>query len=354
MVQAVNRVDSPSPAHPPAHTPAHPAGRLYELDLLRFVAAAAVVFFHLGFLGSESTGPQPSDLLAPVAKYGYLGVDFFFILSGYVIARSALHRSAPRFTQARLVRLLPGYLTAVAATSVAVILSGDQISLARLAANITFTQRLFSQPFIDGAYWSLLIELHFYAIVAVLIATRLVSRLEAFAYAWLGITLVLRFLDPPAWAQTLVILPFAHLFVAGILFSALAADRRTSPARVVGLALCLAVGLIQATAQAEELTNATREFSPTVASVATASFFALFTLISLRGIPSLRRPAFATLGAASYPLYLLHQEIGYRVYDAWQGPFWVMFPVLFVLLTAASHLVSTTIEAPVAERFRRR
>ncbi|EAU9199926.1 acyltransferase, partial [Salmonella enterica] len=51
--------------------------RINEIDLLRFVAAMAVVFFHYAFRGYAADGmsimPYPS--LAPVSKYGFLGVQ---------------------------------------------------------------------------------------------------------------------------------------------------------------------------------------------------------------------------------------------------------------------------------------
>ncbi len=336
--------------------PASADGRLYELDLLRFVAAAAVVIFHLGFIGSAATGPQPSNLLAPVAKYGYLGVDFFFILSGFVIARSANGaaarsangRGALAFARARLVRLLPAYVAAIAATSTVLASVGDAPTVTRIAANLTFTQRIFAESFIDGAYWSLLVELRFYALIAVLIAVRLVSQLERVAYVWLAAVLGLRLFGGPAWIDTIVITPFAHLFIAGIVLSALSADRAVTKPRIIATTLCLAVGLSQAMGHAETLSNATRRYSPTVAALSTIVFFALFVVIAMRGIPSLRRPVFAALGAASYPLYLLHQEIGYRVYDAWDGRFWVMFPTILVAISVASHLIASNIEAPFA------
>lgn len=53
--------------------------RLKELDLLRFLAAIAVVFFHYAFRGyaKGDMSAMPYPLLAETAKYGYLGVELF-------------------------------------------------------------------------------------------------------------------------------------------------------------------------------------------------------------------------------------------------------------------------------------
>ncbi|EAQ8060912.1 acyltransferase, partial [Salmonella enterica] len=83
--------------------------RINEIDLLRFVAAMAVVFFHYAFRGYAADGmsimPYPS--LAPVSKYGFLGVQLFFMISGFVILMSASHGSIQNFTISRMVRLYP-------------------------------------------------------------------------------------------------------------------------------------------------------------------------------------------------------------------------------------------------------
>ncbi|RUU08840.1 acyltransferase, partial [Mesorhizobium sp. M7A.T.Ca.TU.009.01.3.2] len=58
------------------------------LDLLRLAAALAVVFFHYFFRGAAAEGylAQGYPLAAPFALYGYLGVNLFFLISGFVIA----------------------------------------------------------------------------------------------------------------------------------------------------------------------------------------------------------------------------------------------------------------------------
>ena len=87
------------------------SGRLYELDLLRFIAAFAVLLFHYSFRGyaKDHYTVMPYLSIAPVTKYGYLGVSLFFLISGFVILMTASSGSTRHFVISRLVRLYPAF-----------------------------------------------------------------------------------------------------------------------------------------------------------------------------------------------------------------------------------------------------
>lgn len=90
------------------------AERSFTLDAMRGVAALSVVARHLNtVLPAEEV--QHSILAMP---NGYLGVDFFFMLSGFVMARAYEHKlkaglSVPRFMEWRLIRLYPMFLLGI-------------------------------------------------------------------------------------------------------------------------------------------------------------------------------------------------------------------------------------------------
>ena len=58
--------------------------RYYELDFLRFIAAFSVLLFHYVFRiwNLDGSGALEYPLLSTFSKYGYLGVDAFFMISG--------------------------------------------------------------------------------------------------------------------------------------------------------------------------------------------------------------------------------------------------------------------------------
>ncbi|WP_225803412.1 acyltransferase family protein, partial [Streptomyces sp. NK15101] len=74
-------------------------GRLHALDGLRLAAALMVVAYH--YLAFGEGWPTPVEDLFPtafpLASYGYLGVEFFFLISGFVICMSGWDRRVKDF-----------------------------------------------------------------------------------------------------------------------------------------------------------------------------------------------------------------------------------------------------------------
>ena len=104
----------PEPSQAPPCPPAAAAGtgnRLAWLDVLRGLAALAVVFNHFGYF-------VPAGLKNPVNHWvnpGDYGVFVFFLISGYIVPASLERKGSVRtFWVSRLFRLYPLYLLAVA------------------------------------------------------------------------------------------------------------------------------------------------------------------------------------------------------------------------------------------------
>ncbi|MBB1075267.1 acyltransferase [Rhodoferax sp. 4810] len=86
--------------------------RLELLDYGRFSATLAVMFFHYFFNGIQNGKISSFEHIPWVidfAKYGYLGVEFFFMISGYVIFFSSKEKTAGEFGAARVLRLFPAF-----------------------------------------------------------------------------------------------------------------------------------------------------------------------------------------------------------------------------------------------------
>ncbi|MGH3588450.1 MAG: acyltransferase family protein, partial [Pseudonocardia sp.] len=104
------------PTATPSGTQAHFSGELRGLTGLRAVAAVWVVLFHFHFTPLPGVA-EVAGVLGPLITSGALGVDLFFVLSGFVIAHTYLDRLGPAlraratagFVWARACRLWPAY-----------------------------------------------------------------------------------------------------------------------------------------------------------------------------------------------------------------------------------------------------
>ncbi|RZA28395.1 MAG: DUF1624 domain-containing protein, partial [Lysobacteraceae bacterium] len=87
-----------------------PSGiRFHEIDYLRGFACLCVVAFHW-FSRGPNLGLMPGvefPQAEAVARYGYLGVHLFFMISGFVILMSAQGATPRSFAAARAARLYP-------------------------------------------------------------------------------------------------------------------------------------------------------------------------------------------------------------------------------------------------------
>jgi peptidoglycan/LPS O-acetylase OafA/YrhL len=132
--------------------------RIGALDGLRAISIMLVLAAHLLPLGSKA--------LQLNATAGTAGMSLFFILSGYLIARSAAVESAAAFAAKRLARILP-----LAWLYIAVVALIHGASSEQLAAEILFVLN-YNQALIrpeTAHLWSLCVELHFYAAVALVL-----------------------------------------------------------------------------------------------------------------------------------------------------------------------------------------
>ena len=337
-----------------------PNQRFHEIDLLRGLACVAVVAYH--YLSRGQHGGWITSATHPaieaVVRYGYLGVHLFFMVSGFVIFMSAQGSSVRNFAASRAARLYPALWVAAPLTVAfawAFHRTEFEVSLSTLLINLTMVPQWFKVEFVDGAYWSLAVELQFYLLVALAIAFNGLRRPQTCVAAWLAISAV-NALRPMYPLEFWLAAKWAPLFCAGICFY-LIATRGRSPARL-GLIACsyvLAVfyeagpDLRGSAAGAPDLAKAGVEVA-----VLTA-FYALFFGFTASQKRLKRTPVSVWAGLLTYPVYLLHQNIGYIVLEA-LAPSGLGFG-LRVLLTAAviavlAWAVVKFVERPLAPRLR--
>ncbi|MGQ9427571.1 acyltransferase family protein [Gilvimarinus sp. F26214L] len=261
--------------------------RISELDLFRFLAASAVMFYHL------------YDF-----HYGYLGVNFFFMLSGFVILWTAERSDWIEFCISRFSRLYPTFWVCMSITVFYVWFTSAEIpSLYEFMANATMAAGYLGADYIDGVYWTLQVELKFYLLIFTLLVARQIPRIELWLWVWLAAGTLGEFFRPVA---SLTLHPYHSYFIGGCALF-LIWSRGLDAKRLALLLLCGAASAYHARFQvAQFVTGVDQSWIPPV--VVLLLFALLFTL-AMKWI-RFAHPYWVTLGAASYPLYLLHNSIG--------------------------------------------
>ena len=293
--------------------------RVNEIDLLRFVAALAVVFYHYSFRGhaADAMSVMSYPILAPASKYGYLGVELFFMISGFVILMTAANGSLRRFAISRIVRLYPAFWACCTVTFLVTLAIGAprySASVGQYLTNMTMLSGFIGVPPLDYVYWSLFVELQFYVFVAMVLIIGQIHRAQMFLILWLIATLATE-IWPVEALRLLVLTEYSAFFIAGAAFfmiwsKGLSATRIS----IVSVSWLLATfQSLQGLGEIEKHYHIAMN-SYIVAGIIT-SFFVVMMLVSLKWTGFFGRSRWMVAGALTYPLYLLHQNIGYMVFN---------------------------------------
>lgn len=324
--------------------------RLEQLDGLRGIAALMVVCYHYTAHFSHLYGhPTPLPFEFSIGRYG---VQLFFIISGFVIFLTLNStRNYRDFLVSRFSRLFPAYWAAVLITFLVVSsfsLPGREVSLGAAVLNLSMLQEWIGVEPVDGVYWTLTLEISFYGIMLALFVLGLLPNIESIAALWLAAMLVAYGLETYAsvglapMLKKSLLLEYANLFIAGIMFYKLHEGvKATRPALILLAALFV-----------EYVIHGARP------AVVCGFFFALFYL-AIDGPPRIRNvltlKPLLYLGAVSYCLYLLHQNVGYvmlRNLYAMQIPPPVVIPIVVAASIVLAGLLSRWIERPAMRAIR--
>lgn len=300
--------------------------RIYQVDLFRFIAAVAVVLFHYLFRGYSEGNMSKLHFneIGDFFKYGYLGVDFFYIISGFVISLSIKNRSITNFWVSRISRLYPMYWLAVLLTFIVIILFGAPHFYAdfkQFFLNLSMFQNYIGVENIDGSYWSLFIEMKFYIFIIsfYLILNKLREiKLDYLIYVWLFLTIVYMFFSDLYILQIVnyfFILSWSSYFIAGIIFYQIY-ESKLNLKYLVLLLISLSISLFHAVSKIENFELFfTTKLSPFIVSSLIVVFYLLMFLVSCGKLKSINSSKLTKLGLLTYPLYLIHQNIGFIIFN---------------------------------------
>lgn len=323
-----------------------PASRLEELDALRGVAAFVVMCFHY----TTQYGLEVGHAVTPAitVPWGRYGVQLFFVISGFVIFLT-LSRAGSiwDFAANRFSRLYPPYWACITLTFTVMLFNpmrGMNVTGGDAVINLTMLQYWLQRPNVDSAYWTLAVELAFYCFISCLHLIGWLKKVEQWMSVWLTLIFLVRWGDLSGihlspLIRSAAILDHGHYFFAGVLFYRMKYD---------GFTLVRWLLLLACVGAAWFLRDVDHAASLVVASVLFGGF-----ITGRLGWIVVAPLLF--LGDISYPLYLLHQYIGYAlIFRMQQAGYtalpWLLVPVIVSVLLAT--VVNRLVEKPSRRRLR--
>jgi peptidoglycan/LPS O-acetylase OafA/YrhL len=336
------------------------AERLVVLDGCRFVAALLVVSYHYLAYGSPAWAESPSRVFPHahvVAEYGWLGVELFFLISGFVISMSTWGKGLGGFAVSRVVRLFPAYWFGIVATTTVLLLWPTpgiaHLPLADTAVNLTMLQRGVGVRGVEGVYWSLWLEIVFYALFAVVVWRGLTyQRVLMFCLLWTGAA-TMAVTSGSAVAKAVLIPDYAPFFISGVAFHLI---RRygSNPVTWVVVGWNFLLG-IRPTMEivASEAQGVGHPLPQWGAFAGLCAIYALMAAVASGVLDGIRWRGLTVAGALTYPLYLLHEYIGWtllaRLHTLSPG---VAVAVVVAIMLVAAWLVHRFVERPLAAVWR--
>lgn len=184
------------------------------IDLLRGFAALWVVTCHV-VAYREWPNFVPTGF-GKLAQMGWVGVDLFFVISGFVIGKTAMAASRTgkpwraHFAERRLRRIVPLYLATLVLYLLLVnpaLLFNGWRSVVDVMMHLGFVHNLSpgTHGTINSPNWSLGLEMQFYLLIAFVAPWLAASKIWKVLAAWMGIAIVWKY------ATTLVFMPGASV-----------------------------------------------------------------------------------------------------------------------------------------------
>ncbi|WP_043265774.1 acyltransferase [Streptomyces sp. CT34] len=354
---------------PPSRREEGGAARLRALDGLRLIAALMVAGYHYGGRSgdiSRAWGGSPAHQFPYVSglfAYGCLGVQIFFVISGFVICLSGWGRTLRSFVASRISRLYPAYWVAILLVTAVFMLpwvAYKALSPSEVLTNLTMLQYPLGVHRVLGVCWTLWAEMRFYALFALCVvlpgATR--GRVVLFCAGWTLAAALAQSAHEP-FLDVVLMPQYAPFFIGGVGLYLL---HRYGPRDPVAWTIVLVSWLIGQHYAVAGLWHPAHvhafsyRSAAGIVAVVTAGF-ALVAAIALGKLHWANWRWLTVAGALTYPFYLVHEHLGWVVIHALHHgaglPSYATLLLTVGLMLALAWAMHRWVERPLTPRLRR-
>ncbi|MFI5221941.1 MAG: acyltransferase family protein [Bacteroidia bacterium] len=277
--------------------------RLSTVDMMRGIASLAVLFYHIthnhSFYGDFLTD---ADYLKKTGAFGWLGVQMFFVISGFVIPYTLYNnqyqiRFFLKFLSKRWLRIEPPYIVSI------LMLIGVgffyskiyrnypySIDWKQLYLHLFYLPQFFNVPWMNAIFWTLALEFQYYLVMAFTFQF-FAHEKKWVRYATLMIFASIHFVLP----ETRFLTSYSSLFLAGIVIFMHRAKLLNTAETLVFIALCTIYAFFQ--------------FPKDSLSISIVLLISSLMILFLKYDPSWGK----FTGKISYSLYLTHGVIGHNI-----------------------------------------
>lgn len=351
-----------------------PAGprrvHLPELDAVRVVASIVVVLWHWTFSSWASTEqPVPGVRFlgfSQVIRHGFTMPQIFFFISGFVIIQAAQTATPWSYLRGRVIRVIPVFW--LMCTITWLVVRNDDVfgpmGTDTWLLNMSFLTGVAGGPFVDAVYWTLTVEIVFYATIWLLMAAGRLHQIKGFLLAWIAGGLVVEAVamgHGGALGHLGFLMRWNCCFAVGICCWLLQQDRGDRFARrllpVLAVLSLRAVWLVADQFQAH--LSPGNDLPPWGGMALLLAGLVGMVRLSLHGPTGWISPKaarrWAVLGGLTYPVYLLHENVGLVLMARFD---WIdqylLVGILFAGLVAVCWLATKVWEEPAIAFLKRR
>lgn len=322
---------------------------IHGIQVLRGIAALAVVVHHALEMSNGSPGQFSPDWLT---TSGAVGVDIFFVISGFIMLHTAFRPSRPPLTPAaflkrRFLRIYPFYWLCLIAMS-AVFFLGFMKSHSISAGKIVQSALLLPNDPLINVSWTLSYEVFFYLLFAASLLSASRTMTALLSMVAIALTLGAGTLASVPFLANPVMLEFSFGIALALLVPKIPQGRAILVLGAVAAAAALLAPLAIPSVSTAGLDGWARVLAwglPATAIVAAS--------LSMRRPTGLAGRGMLLLGDASYALYLTHIfgiiAYGWLLKTTALGNLHQLLPVIAVslLCTAGGVLAHLLVEAPL-------
>lgn len=327
--------------------------RIRGLDILRAISAILVVLYHYTFRYAQHGvfGIFPVDWPFRV-PWGCLAIVTFFLLSGFFSYKETHSQGTNHFISyviKRMLRLFPAFWAAIIITSFTELIFFPEavLPIREIITNFVMVPNMLGANYVDGAYWTLQYELVFAVWISVAIAINKKNTMNYILLFLVALSIPLFYLTSLYSGAIIFLLRFfmmpeyIGIFALGYFTNSLISNAK---AYIWRYAVMIAACFLSCF-----LWLSTDRFLFLLGSWGVMMYI-IFRKNSFLNRENALTKVLHKIAAVSYPLYLLHQNIGYCIMNFIQkqgisSEFIIIIPIIVSFVLA--YLINQFIEKPM-------